>query len=306
MRNSNLLVAISLFLGTGAGRAAEPFELKEGDRVVLVGNTLIEREQRYGYWEAALTSRWPDRNITFRNLGWSGDTVWGESRAGFGSQADGFKKLVKDVLDLKPTVLIIGYGGVEAFESPARWARFQEGLRQLLDALAPANARIILLSPTRLEYVGQRGNDPAAVNKNVAFYRYSVRFVAAERGHRYLDLFDLPEALRGRPLTDNGQHLGADGYRLTAAWIEKSLGWPERANRLSPAQAEKLRQAIIAKNEQFFHRWRPQNVTYLFGFRKHEQGKNAVEIPQFDPIVEKLEKEIARLRKPVPHVYELK
>ena len=39
--------------------AAEPFALKDGDRVVLVGGTLIEREQRYGYWEAALSSRVP-------------------------------------------------------------------------------------------------------------------------------------------------------------------------------------------------------------------------------------------------------
>ena len=71
-------------------------------------------------------------------------------------------------------------------------------------------------------------------------------------------------------------------------------------------QAEKLRQTIIAKNQQYFHRWRPQNETYLFGFRKHEQGQNAREIPLFDPVVDKLEHEIARLRKPVSHVYELK
>ena len=48
---------------------------------------------------------------------------------------------------------------------------------------------------------------------------------------------------------------------------------------------ESVRATINAKNELYFHRWRPQNVTYLFGFRKHEQGNNAVEIPQFDPLV---------------------
>src|SRR5262249_50145676 len=41
-------------------------------------------------------------------------------------------------------------------------------------------------------------------------------------------------------------------------------------------QAEKLRQAIVEKNRLYFHRWRPQNVTYLFGFRSKEQGQNAV------------------------------
>jgi hypothetical protein len=70
-------------------------------------------------------------------------------------------------------------------------------------------------------------------------------------------------------------------------------------------QVEKLRQTIIKKNELFFHRWRPQNITYLFGFRKHEQGNNAVEIPRFDPLVAEQEKSIAELKKPVPHAYEL-
>ena len=65
----------------------------------------------------------------------------------------------------------------------------------------------------------------------------------------------------------------------------------------TPAHSERLRRAVVAKNEQFFHRWRPQNETYLFGFRKHEQGKNAAEVPRFDPIVEKWEKEIARFRR---------
>ena len=65
------------------------------------------------------------------------------------------------------------------------------------------------------------------------------------------------------------------------------------------------RTTINRKNLLFFHRWRPQNITYLFGFRKHEQGKNAIEIPRFDPLVAEQEQEIARLRKPVAHAYEL-
>jgi hypothetical protein len=70
-------------------------------------------------------------------------------------------------------------------------------------------------------------------------------------------------------------------------------------------QADMLRKTINDKNRLFFHRWRPENITYLFGFRSHEQGNNAIEVPQFDPLVEAKEREIARLRKPVPHAYEL-
>ena len=70
-------------------------------------------------------------------------------------------------------------------------------------------------------------------------------------------------------------------------------------------QIEKFQQSIIDKNQLYFYRWRPQNVTYLFGFRKHEQGQNAKEVAEFDKLVAAKEKEIAKLRKPVTRTYEL-
>jgi predicted O-linked N-acetylglucosamine transferase (SPINDLY family) len=47
---------------------------------LIADDTLIEREQYHGWVELMLTSRFPERNVTFRNLGWSGDTPVGESR----------------------------------------------------------------------------------------------------------------------------------------------------------------------------------------------------------------------------------
>ncbi len=55
---------------------------------------------------------------------------------------------------------------------------------------------------------------------------------------------------------------------------------------------ERLKELIRNKNELYFHRWRPQNITYLFGFRKHEQGNNAADIARFDPFVRDLEGKI--------------
>ena len=74
---------------------------------------------------------------------------------------------------------------------------------------------------------------------------------------------------------------------------------------LTPAPIPEPSRAINEKNRLYFYRWRPQNETYLFGFRKHEQGNNAREIPLFDPLVAAKEAEIARLRVPVPHTYEV-
>ena len=43
-------------------------------------------------------------------------------------------------------------------------------------------------------------------------------------------------------------------------------------------QAKQLRAEIIEKNALYFRKYRPQNETYLVGFRKYEQGQNAVEL----------------------------
>lgn len=70
-------------------------------------------------------------------------------------------------------------------------------------------------------------------------------------------------------------------------------------------QAERLRRQIVAKNELFFHRWRPQNEVYLLGMRKHEQGANAVELPRYDPMVASKDARISELTVPAEHQYEL-
>src|SRR5262249_46617829 len=100
------------------------FQLLDGDRVVFVGDTLIERAQASDYVETLLTARYPDRQIIFRNLGWSGDTVFGESRAGFGTAADGFEQLRRQIDALKPTVVVVGYGANSSYDGSESLAKF--------------------------------------------------------------------------------------------------------------------------------------------------------------------------------------
>src|SRR5690606_26663181 len=52
----------------------------------------------------------------------------------------------------------------------------------------------------------------------------------------------------------------------------------------------------LRKNEWVFHRTRPANMAYIFGFRNKEQGRNAAEVEQFDNYIVSAEKRIAALR----------
>lgn len=276
-------------------------ELRDGDRVVWLGNTLVEREQRYGYWETALYAANPGKRFTVRNLGWSGDTVWGEARAAFDPPAKGFERMVSLTLELKPTTIWVAFGANESFEGAAGLPRFEQGLSKLLDAIRPANARVVLFTPAPVQacpgHLSAEARD--ARMKDLALYAEAVKGIAAARGLAVVDLFAAlqPGFARGT-ITENGVHPTADGYRETAAGFLAAVGPAPRS--LEWKQLDALRRAVVAKNELFFHRWRPQNETYLFGFRKHEQGKNAKEIAEFDPLVATAEAAVETARAALP------
>lgn len=393
----------TLLAAEGDSRPHQRLEFRDGDRVVFLGNTLIERAQSYGYWETLLTRRFPNRAVTFRNLGWSGDTVFAESRAGFDTPAEGFQRLTDQILRLQPTVILVGYGNNAAFAGEEGLATFLDGLNRLLAVLEQTEARIVLLSTTGQENLGPPLPDPAAHNRDLATYASALRKVAEERGYGFVDFLSWQSQQTDfdpMPLTDNGLHFTAYGYWKTAGRLEEQLfptvdPWslklradgevtqaqgvnvselkaetrrlrfhgrdevlpvpippnlqgtgmtePTQGVRtlsvsgLAPGryaltidgqpvaaadaaewaagvslvkgpqfdQVQKLREAIIRKNQLYFYRWRPQNITYLFGFRKHEQGNNAKEIPEFDPLVAEQEAKIAQLRVPAVHTFEL-
>lgn len=396
-------VCLTLLLSPAAA-LAEPFDLADGERVVFIGSTFVERAQQYDYIEARLTAQFPGRKILFRNLGWSGDNVWGDSRAGFDTRADGYRRLVDHVRELAPTVIVVAYGANESFAGAEGLPDFVAALDRLLNDLRETGARFVLLAPTRQEHFAPPLPDPAEHNRDLRLYGRMLEVVAAQRGQRCVDLFTLiPDGLGEQPacgLTDNGLHYTAYGYWRAAAALAAGLelsnpAWsinvdadseeleasgttvsdvvrdgaavrfslvdaslplvpaPDealacsgggatsprvmrvrdlRAGRhvlridgeqvaaataeewaagvalgASPelTQVEALRRAIVEKNELYFYRWRPQNETYLFGFRKYEQGQNAQEVPKFDPLVATAEAAIVELAKPRLHRYEL-
>lgn len=272
--------------------SAELLELKDQDRVVLVGATFIEREGQFGHLETALTTAWPDRRLTFRNLGWSGDTVWAESRGIFDPAQVGYQRMIELIKELKPTVIIFGYGQNESFAGDAGLEPFTRQFEKLCDDVKPTGARLAFLTPTRFERPAPPLPDISRRNTMLAKYAQAVRSVAEKRGAPVIDLFVMDPAPTN--LTENGMHFGPAGYAYIAQVIQKQL--KASPITLKAGLQDEVRQRIVEKNELFFHRWRPQNITYLTGFRKHEQGNNAVEIAQFDPLVEQIETKINDLK----------
>ena len=233
-------------LRVGLVDPAPKFELQDGDRIVWIGSTIVEREQRYGYWETALHAAFPDKQFTLRNLGWSGDTVFGDARAGFENAAKGFERLVTLSLELKPTVIFVSYGANESFEGEAGLEKFEKGLEKLLDALKPAKARLVLFSPAAL-YGGLRGVDVVGRHKQLHQYGELVRKTAEARGAFFADLQAKTLGI-SLVVTDNGIHPTEDGYRDLSWSFLAVLG--HKNLRPDWMKLEPLRQAVVAKAEE--------------------------------------------------------
>lgn len=292
------------------GRTEEaPFTLKDGDRVVFIGDRLIEGEQEAGWIELMLTTQFPDRSVTFRNLGWNGDTPAGDSRLGLSliqagrePPEEGWRQLVRQIEEAKPTVAFLGYGMASSFDGDAGLPGFRSALDRLIDTLRRVSpgVQIVLLAPLAHEALGAPWPDPAGHNRQLAAYSLALADIARGRNLRFVPLFDLTRNRTGASLTFNGVHPSERGYRELAGLLEASLfgssargAWRED----SPAMGM-LRHTIQRKNEWFFHQSRPANYVYIFGFRNREQGRNAVEIERFRPLVAAEEARIASLRKP--------
>ncbi len=319
------LIHLSCLLGLSilAHAEAPKFELRDGDRVLLLGDALLERENTLGFLEARMHAAWPSTKFTVRNLSWAGDTPKGWSRASFDAPQKGYERLKEQIALVKPTVVFLGYGMAASLqemtdrsndimlnrdtarygEEPMTAARFKKELGELMTDIQSSTedtkgtekpsvnsvpsvdkkVRFVLLSPIRHEDLRKTRPgtmDPTKHNELLVQYSKSAEELAAERGTTFIDL----KSVSG---TQDGIHLTDKGNAALASVI-----FPK-----SPIPNPQSLAAILKKNDLFFHRTRPANSTYIFGFRKAEQGRNAVEIPQFDPLVDAVDAEIDALKR---------
>ncbi len=312
-----VFLSVCLYLSVAAaviaqpgGNASRPFAFQDGDRVVFLGDTWVEREQRDGYIETMLSGHLDGKQVIFRNLAWSGDTVLGRSRASFDPAEKGYERLIEQLEAVKPTVVFLGYGMAESFGGDD--AKFRRDLNTLLDAIVKISGekvRFVLITPLYHEALGTPLPDPAAHNRQLEKFAAVTRSIARERSAWLVDLFNNIETYHKQPgaraLTDNGIHPTPFGFWQIATYLETALFSQSTPLVAAPqgslitdadgSPGEELRHTIIAKNDLFFYRWRPQNQTYLFGFRRHEQGRNAKEIPMFDPLISEQEQKIFQL-----------
>ena len=250
-------------------RTALPLKLEKGARIAFIGNTLLDRAQHFGHFEAALQQAHPKAELVVRNLTWAADQLGTEPRPANFADVEQHLTIAKDVI-------FAAYGFNESFAGESGLPEFRQKLTTYVAGLkakafnGEGGPRIVLVSPIANENVkGVAAADRN--NKNIAAYTKVMREVAAAQGVGFADVFTATEtamASGGSDLTINGCHLNEAGYKVFAeALFAKTF-----VGRKGPAVDEAVRAAVIEKNKQFFRRYRPVNTFYYTGGRNRSYG----------------------------------
>jgi len=263
-----LFLFLPAVLAGQAVHSAEPFEFTQNDVVAIYGNGLADRMQHSPWVETVLQSHLKGKNVSFRNMSFSGDMVNRRPRN------KGFTNDEEYLQHVAPDVVFIMYGYNESFAGPEGANAYQAELAKLVEKYRAlrkekeVDARFVLFSPIAYENTGNPGlPDGTQLNGNLAAYTEATRRAAAASGATFVDLYSRTFQLfasSDEQFTLNGIHLNAKGYRRLAGIISRALlGKPAPADtRLSGLYA-----AIQDKNWHWHNRYRATDGNDIWGGR---------------------------------------
>lgn len=243
-------------------------ELKKGDHIAILGNTLPDRMQHSAWFDTLIYAANPDKDLVTRNLAASADEVntWHRSE-NFGTRDEWLKRVGADVI-------LAFYGFDESFKGEAGLAQFKADLTDFIRHTAESNysgkgaPRLVLISPIAAE---KQSNpdiaNPDPINANLKLYVAAMEEVAKANNVPFVNLFAQSQQIYGenkQPLTFNGIHLTPEGDKVLAPVLFKDI-FGETAPNLD--SYDKLRAAVLERNDMWHSRYRTVDGYNVYGGR---------------------------------------
>lgn len=297
-----LIVVVSLIAGSLQGEAEaqdSKLQFNKGDKIAIIGNTTADRMQHDGWLETYIQALHPDLELTFRNLGFSGDEVNKRPRSeSFGDADQWLTKVEADVV-----FCFFGYN--EALRGESDLSDFEKNLGEMIDQMhaqkynGESPPRLVICSPIAHENLySPHLPDGTENNEKLALYTEAMKKVSEARDVAFVDLFTPTTryyTITKQPMTMNGIHLLDYGNRVIAGEIVRKL-FPGKTTQ---APVAKIRDAVIDKNYHWFSRYRVVDGYNVFGGRSklawHGQSNADVmqrEMEIFDILTENRDKQI--------------
>lgn len=226
---------------------AADFFFKDGDVVVMIGDSITEQHLYSNYVEMWTVSRFPSWKLTFRNVGIGGDTSGG-----------GNGRFARDVLLHKPTAMTVDFGmndgRYRAFGDDT-FKPYMDGLQGMATQAKAANIRVAWVTPQPLDTAEQGATALTAYNQTLEKFSDGVKMIADKNGGLFVDQFHpylavLDKARGKNPKYDritggDAVHPGPPGQALMAASILKGLNFPSL---VSSAELDATGKVLDAKN----------------------------------------------------------
>ena len=291
-----LVILFASILWSSAGLAAG-FLIHDGDRVVFLGDSITEQRLYTTYIEAYALTRHPAWKLSFRNVGWGGDTSWLRQRSHpdegklFAADPETQQKMVessvghgldRDVLPLKPTFVTVKFGMNDHAYQPFREDIFRAYVRsqtQIAEVLKRAGARVAFLTPQPIEEKrADEDKDPR--NESLRKFSDGLKEVAQKEDETFVDQFDpymtiLLRERAGNPdrMIGGGDavHPGPIGHTVMAWAILKGLG--------ASAEVSKMALDCSAKKVTAAEACRVENLKMAGGTISFDRVDEALPMP---------------------------
>ncbi|HJT79393.1 MAG TPA: SGNH/GDSL hydrolase family protein, partial [Gemmataceae bacterium] len=151
-----LLVAVAL-----PARAEDHFFLRDGQRVVFLGDSITFAGDYIAYLDAYLFTRFPGQKFDLINLGLPSETVSGLSEPDHPyPRPDVHERLERALTKTKPDVVVICYGmndGIYYPFSEERFHKYQQGIQSVVERVRRAGAEVVLMTPPPFDPLPLKG-----------------------------------------------------------------------------------------------------------------------------------------------------
>ncbi len=197
-------------------------DLKNGDTLVFLGDSITHQCLYTQYVEDYFYTRYPERRIHFHNAGVGGDTA-----------QNALDRFEEDVAAYKPNVVTIllgmNDGGYKGFDQTT-FDRYQTGMTSVLDKIKELGAAAVPITPTmhdaRAARLRNKPSEPRDTYYNgvLALYGAWLREMAQQRGLGFADMYTplnqiTVEERRAKPdwtMIPDAVHPGATGQFVMA------------------------------------------------------------------------------------------
>lgn len=297
--------------GADPPQASREFALRDGDRVVFIGDSITAAREYPRLVELYARLRFPERRIEFFNAGKGGDTALGA-----------VERLERDVFARNATVVTIALGlndigwGVKADAEHRQ--KYLDGVRQLVTRCRERQIRVYLCSPAITNEEPDRAEQgflQAMADEGLKLARsLGAETIDVQRGMREIqrrviasNASIVEPAKRNRMHVDDGVHLNGLGQLSVSFVLLKGLGAPAEVSSLTvDVESRQVVAALACEASDLKIDGQRIEVTRLDRRWPLNRGLFSALDHRFVPIPDELNRYIFAARGLPPGSYELK